>query len=104
MELYLQEFEGDELMSEFDSRRRNILTSSLSKYLKYVQWVMEGRPDSAFEHPEGLEDENGSIQAAPKRSLEEVKAEIAIFKKYDSKVPEVLLQELETLLNDENQN
>lgn len=104
LELYLQEFEGDALMSEFDSRRRNILTSSLSKYLKYVQWVMDGRPDIVFEHPECLEDENDSIQAAPKRSLEEVKAEIAIFKKYDSKVPEILLQELETLLNDENQN
>lgn len=104
LELYKQEFEGDALMSEFDGRRRNILTSSLSKYLKYVQWIIEGRPDSAFNHPAGLEDENGSIQAAPKRSLDEVKAEIAIFKKYDSKVPNILLQELETLLKDENHN
>ena len=104
LDLYKQEFEGDALMSEFDSKRKNILTASLAKYLDFVQWVADGRPDCIFEISTYSEEETTSIQDAPRRSLEEVKAEIAIFKKYDSKVPDILLQELETLLKGENHN
>lgn len=104
LDLYKQEFEGDALMSEFDSKRKNILTASLAKYLDFVQWVADGRPDCIFEISTYSEEETTSIQVAPRRSLEEVKAEIAIFKKYDSKVPDILLQELETLLKGENHN
>lgn len=103
VELYRQEFEGDSLMSEIDGHRRNILTDSLKQYERFVKWISDERPDDAFvNRSETSPTDTEATLPESKRSLDEVKAEIAIFKKYDSKVPEVLLQELESLMKTEN--
>lgn len=102
IELYRQEFAGDALMSEINERRRSILTESLVRYEEYIRWIKDERPDDAFCISEQLVPIEEVVEEPHKRSIEEVRGEIAIFKKYGSKVPEVLMKELESLLN-ENQ-
>lgn len=99
LELYMQDFDGDLAISGINKQRRNILTSSLATYIEFQKWVEAGRPEEEFDMTEDDTDERSNIEDAPKRSLEEVKAEIAIFKKYNSTIPQPLLQELDDIIN-----
>ena len=98
IEIYKQEFAGDALMSEINERRRSILTESLAMYEEFIRWIIDGRPDEAFSPSYNIEP-HPVLTEPTDRSVEEVRAEIAIFKKYGSKVPDVLMKELESLLN-----
>lgn len=103
IELYRQEFAGDALMSEINERRRSILTDSLTKYEEYIHWIIDGRPEDAFfSQDEIMQEDNGPTEH-DKRSLEDVRGEIAVFQKYGSKVPDVLMKELASLLNHESE-
>ena len=99
LELYLQDFDGDLAISGINKQRRNILTSSLATYIEYQKWVEAGRLEEEFDIAEEAPNGRTNIEDAPKRSLEEVKAEIAIFKKYNSTIPQPLLQELDDIIN-----
>lgn len=103
IELYRQEFSEDAMMSEINERRRSILTESLERYEEFIRWVLDGRPESVFCSPDVFVEEGEMIAETDKRSIEEVRAEIEIFKKYGSKVPDVLMKELESLLNEERE-
>ena len=100
LELYMQDFEGDLAISGINKQRRNVLTSALSRYIEYVKWVADGKPDEYFSSGSEEIFSQTEFVEAPKRSLDEVKAEIAIFKKYNTTVPEVLLKELESLMEE----
>jgi hypothetical protein len=99
LELYLQDFDGDLAISGINKQRRNILTSSLATDIEYQKWVETGRLEEEFDIAEEATNGRTNIEDAPKRSLEEVKAEIAIFKKYNSTIPQPLLQELDDIIN-----
>ena len=100
LELYMQDFEGDLAISGINKQRRNVLTSALSRYIDYVKWVADGRPDEYFSRSSEEILNQAEFVEAPKRSLDVVKAEIAIFEKYNTTVPEVLLKELESLMEE----
>ena len=99
LELYMQNFDSDLAISEINKQRRNILISSLVWYIDYLKWVGAGCMDKDFD----IDDKRRGIETiafeeTPKRTLEEVSSEIAIFKKYNSKVPEILLHELDSII------
>ena len=104
IKLYRQEIEEDSLMSEIDNNRKNILSETLLQYECFINWVLNGRSDSEF--TSNTEEPNNIVNAIPdegERTIEQVKAEIAIFNKYHSKVPAVLLQELDSFIKAEKQ-
>lgn len=95
LELYMQDFDGDLAISGINKQRRSILTSTLKCYIDFLYWIEAGRPEEDFQKNDSPNDD---IEEAPIRSIEEVSAEIEIFKKYNSKIPPILLQELESLV------
>ena len=98
LELYMQDFDSDLAIFEINKQRRNILTLSLAWYIDYLKWVDAGCVDEDFDIDDKRGIETTASKEAPKRSLEEVSTEIAIFKKYNYTVPEQLLQELDSII------
>lgn len=89
--MYLNEFRNDEELSRINRDKHNHCTAPLKKYYEFLQWKANPN-DAEFEKKPKVTDESELI-SEKQRTIEDIEAEIATFKKYGIPMPEALEKE-----------
>ena len=98
LDLYLYDFQVTPVMAEMNESKKRIMTTALETYIDYLKWQLT--EDAITSEPldlEELQDEQEEIDAI--RTIEDVKKEIEILRKWHKDIPDELIREYNSLKN-----